>query len=263
MTPEWVPGVDASYDLLTPEIAQALKASGIQVFAQCLWTGVEQPANRGVNLRNALEAGLAIIGYISIAPGQTGAWHVVSGRAGLADDLWAALIKVPIDVELAGLTFVDVQSALRRVALLGKPQDIYCNYNTWVNVLGNPLRPYATGLWNALWNNDPANDFKSLPYGGWQESEVWGEQYTGASAIEGLNADSDIFRAAALGIGDSPMPIITEKDLRMALIRMLAAGQYLVQPMGSANALGQAVAKITLADGSDPDPAIPALAVTL
>jgi hypothetical protein len=50
---EWVFGVDGSFDTLTLEEAQRLKAAGVQVYAQCLWIGAEQPAGRVISLRNA------------------------------------------------------------------------------------------------------------------------------------------------------------------------------------------------------------------
>lgn len=59
---------------------------------------------------------------------------------------------------------------------------------------------------------------------------------------------------ATLAGGDDDMT--AEEETRLALIRMLAAGDYKVQPVGT-NGLGQVVARIKLADGnSEPDPPI-------
>lgn len=209
----WIYAVDGSYDELTPAEAARLKAAGVQAYVQCLWTGREQPATRVVSLRNALNAGLKIIGYISVAPGHDGGWHVAQALTGVPADIMAALVKVPIDVELEGLTFaIHVAPALNAVAALGKPRDIYTSYNCWVNILGNPVRPAGTGLWNALWDQNPDFDFPSLRFGGWQDSEVWGEQWSGGTYVEGQNVDRNQFRSEAIGIAH-PTPPTTEQPV--------------------------------------------------
>lgn len=61
-----IPGVDASYDALSPSEAKELYDGGVRVWAQCLWTGANAPGNRVINLRNAINAGLIPVGYISV-----------------------------------------------------------------------------------------------------------------------------------------------------------------------------------------------------
>jgi len=222
MTDKWVYGVDASFGLLTEERANFMKLAGAKGYAQCLWTGREQPANRVANLRIALNTGLKIIGYISVSNnGHDGAWHVAQARAGIPNDIWAALVKVPVDVELTGLDFAyHIVRALDAVAALPieqpdvlgrahKPKDIYTSYNAWVNYMGNPTRPAGTGLWNAVWDENPDFDFPTLRFGGWQDDEVWGEQWNGGTNIDGIDVDRDQFRASALGIVD-PAPPVTD-----------------------------------------------------
>jgi len=210
----WIFGVDSSFDELTPADAQRLKAAGVQVYAQCLWTGREQPAPRVVSLRNALLAGIPkLIGYISVAPGHSGDWHVNQGRAGVPDDIWNALVKVPVDVELDGLTTQIVRQAVDRVAALGKPKDIYTNYRTWVEVLGNPTTFTDCGLWNAIWDANPDFDFPTLRFGGWRDEQVWGEQWSGGTnVVAGQFADRNQFRAAAVGIAH-PQPPVTNNPV--------------------------------------------------
>jgi hypothetical protein len=131
-------GVDASFDELTLDEARRLRSAGVRAFAQCLWTGAVRPASRITSLRNAVAAGLAPIGYISVSPGR-GREHVDIGRGGVSDDLWAQLVKVPIDVELEGLHYGQhVLEALDRVAELGKPRDVYTAFFAWHGYLGNP-----------------------------------------------------------------------------------------------------------------------------
>ncbi len=78
---------------------------------------------------------------------------------------------------------------------LGKDPDVYTNFNTWVYMLGNPVRRPGTGLWNAWWDNNPDFDFAANQYGGWQIPEVWGEQFEGSVIVAGVLVDLDIFRA--------------------------------------------------------------------
>lgn len=230
----WVYGVDSSFDELTPAEAHRLKVNGIEVYAQCLWTGREQPGPRVTSLRNALTAGIPkLIGYISVSNnGQGGAWHINQGRAGVPDDIWNALVKVPVDVELAGLTLqTHVVPALDRVVWLGKPRDIYTNWDTWVNVLGNPLRPAGVGLWNAFWDDEEDVDYPSLRFGGWQDAEVWGEQWSGGMHIQGQFADRNQFRAEALGIvpvpPPTPVPTPPTPTIRTLRAAQFAAGLFL------------------------------------
>ncbi len=231
----WVFGVDSSYDELTLAEARRLKDAGVQVYAQALWTGREQPGPRIISLRNAMTAGIPkLVGYISVSNnGRDGAWHVDQGHAGVPDDIWRALDKVPVDVELPGLRFgTHVVSALDAVASYGKPKDIYTNWNTWVGVLDNPIRPAGTGLWNAYWDGAPDFDFPRLRFGGWQDDEVWGEQWSGGTNVEGQFADRNQFRSSAFGIvHDAPPttpvpqpPTLTLPGLRAA---QLAAGLFM------------------------------------
>lgn len=192
----WVYGVDCSFDPLSESEAQALKGAGVQVFAQCLWTGNQQPEPRVTNLRVASWAGFVLIGYISISTGRPGWQHVDAARQGVPEDIWNQLVKAPIDVELEGLTHADVISAHDRISSYGKSWDVYTNYNTWVNVLGNPTRRQGTGLWNAYWNEHPDFNFPSLPFGGFNPlTEVWGEQWSGGVTLPGGQfADRNQFR---------------------------------------------------------------------
>ena len=202
----WVYGIDSSFDELTLDEARTLKAAGVQVFAQCLWTGIKQPSTRITSLSNAQAAGLATIGYISVSnDGHNGIWHVDQGRAGVPDVVWNRLVRVPVDVELANLRFdFHVTGALARVAALGKPCDVYTSYHAWVDLLGNPPRPMGVGLWNAIWDLHPDFDFPTLRYGGWQDNEVWGEQWSGGTQVHGQFADRNQFRADAVGIVTAP-----------------------------------------------------------
>jgi hypothetical protein len=201
-------GVDSSFDLLSPQEARRLVDAGVRVFAQCLWTGEQAPSVRVESLRNAQAVGLILIGYIAVSPGRIGRQHVDIARDGIPDDLWAALVKTPIDVELEGLNYqTHVIQAHDRAAELGKAWDTYTSYYFWENVLHFPARRPGTGLWNALWDLNPDIDFPSLRYGSWQDHEVWGEQWSGGADVGGQWADQNTFVLEALQTGaPSPPP---------------------------------------------------------
>ena len=192
---KWLMMADASYGTLTPDIAQALRARGYSAFVQCLWTGAVQPPARITNLRVAKDAGFLIGGYISVSPSMSGSVHVSRGRSGVPQDLWDAMFMVALDVELPDLTYsTHVDPGLRTLAMLNKDKCVYTNFNTWVNVLGNPTRPANTWLWNASWDNDPDFDYSRLPFGGWQVHEVIAEQFSGGIVVDGIEIDRNILR---------------------------------------------------------------------
>lgn len=211
-----VTGVDASFTEITPENAAYLvNDQQVRVFMQCLWTGAEAPRTRVPNLRNMAAAGAVIGGYISVSPHMTGDKHVEAAVDGFPNDLWQQLVKTPIDVELEGLTYNQhVLPALTKAISLGKPGDIYANYNTWVNILGNPILPPDVGGWNAFWDDDPDFDFAHYPWGGLTLDRIWGEQYSGAIRLGDDEVDQDIFKLNMLVPNQPPPPNVVLPDYR-------------------------------------------------
>jgi hypothetical protein len=213
----WVFGVDSSYDPLTEEEAQQLKDAGVSVYVQALsalpGTGLEQPANRVISLRNAWSVGLSIAGYSLLGRlPRTPKSYMDFARGGVPDDLWQALLFNAVDVETGGIGVDQVASALARVSELlpGKPPVVYTSYNMWSNVMGDPKRPDGAFLWNAVWDANPNFTFPTLRYGGWQDDEVLGEQWSGGTNLLGQQVDRDQFRAEALGIiipASTPDPV--------------------------------------------------------
>jgi hypothetical protein len=192
-------GVDSSFDPLTPGEAGRLFDAGVRAFIQALWTGAQAPSVRVANLTNARDAGLITAGYAAVSPGRSGAAHMDEARRGIPDDLWNSLAKVAVDVELPGLNYeTHVMAAWNRVAELGKAMDCYTSYHFWVEVLRFPDRLPGVGLWNAFWDGNPDIDFPSLPFGGWQPHEVWGEQWSGDTLVEGQFVDRNTFVLEAL-----------------------------------------------------------------
>jgi hypothetical protein len=212
--PDWVYGIDISYQQLDDAKCNLLELAGVRSCGQCVWTGAEQPAPRVTNLRllkDRLQTGRGKImpyAYASITSSRTGIAHMASARAGFPDDLFAFMPKWVVDVELPGITILQVRQAVDQVAAWGKPRDVYTSYNAWVNYLGNPMTFQDTGLWNAYWDGDPDFDYPSRPFGRWRE--VWAEQWSGGTNVQGVFADRDQVRADALGVVLAPpLPPIT------------------------------------------------------
>lgn len=217
-----IAGVDASYAALTPAAAAALRADGIAVFAQALWTGREQPAPRVTNLRVAADHGFILLGYVAITA-RGGASDVDRARAGVPDDLWARLVLTPIDVELPGIADATVRAAVERTAALGKRRCVYTSYGHWTGAQRNSTAFTDCLLWNALYDNDPDTDFPRLPYGGWSPAQVVGEQWAKDQMVHGLLADRDTFVRELLLEEEDRMYSDAEIDAKVgAIVAQLA-----------------------------------------
>lgn len=185
-------GIDASYATLTDEIAQRLRATGEEVFAQCLWTGGERPAPAIDNLVVAAAAGFVTVGYISVAPHHHGAWHAQQGRDGVPGDVWNALALAPIDVELRGTSPEFVRFAVEKVATFGKRRALYTSPGYWRGDMNDDQSFGDCLVWVATWDNDADVAHVDLP-GGWTPAQVVGKQWAPGGDVEGLNADRDTF----------------------------------------------------------------------
>lgn len=197
----WVPGVDASFTdekVVSVEKMQALKAAGVKVWMQCIWTASSTPPVAVDNLRNAITADLIPLGYISLAGNVPGEWHVKIARKNIPDDVWDALLLVVIDVELKGIPNVRIREAVDYTASLGKGKAIYTSYGQWTGNQANATDFTDCWLFNAMWDQNPDVDFASLPYGGWTVEQVMSEQYTGGTRVEGIFVDRDSFNLEAL-----------------------------------------------------------------
>ncbi len=209
----WVYAVDMSFDRLSLDEAKLLKLAGVRVLVQALWTAAQQPPLRVENLRVAEQAGFtepgyAIGGYASINANQPGDWHMDQAIAGIPQDLLGKLKKIAVDVELRGIKVVDIRKAISYIHDTGKPRDIYTSYNVWMNYLDvrNPQNFTDCGLWNAFWDNNPDFDFPSLTYGGWRPNQVWGEQWSGGTNVQGVFVDRNQFRDDVWGLSVPTAP---------------------------------------------------------
>lgn len=191
-------GIDCSYDELTPREAHDIRAAGVEVFGQCLWTGALQPPVAINNIRVAQKAGMIPFGYLSVSPrgpDWSGAEHVKAGFDPLPDDVKQLMRHVALDVELEDLLYeFHVLPGINALAARGWRRFAYTSYNAWVNLLGNPTPPEDTALWNAYWDGDPDYDFVRLPFGRGGFTLI-GEQFTGGQNVEGQWADRNRFDA--------------------------------------------------------------------
>jgi len=163
-------GVDGSFHRLTSDQAQRLRAAGIEVWVQCLWTAAATPGPAQSNLYVALgpakDAGLITAGYISVNGSHDGAWHVERGRAAVDQATWDALAFVAVDVELQGIPNTVIRQAIEALKAKGAKPVIYTSYHAWVDFQGNPQDFTDVPLWYAHWDGKPEIDWR-LPFGGW------------------------------------------------------------------------------------------------
>ena len=192
-------GVDCSFDPLTADEAFDLKHAGVEVFMQCLLaqpaSGPVQPAPRVTNLRNALNAGMYILGYAVLpyaATSQDGFDMAGKARSGVPQDIWDRLLCVETDVELP-MQPEAIRSMVDSFVGLEKPGVVYTNFNTWVNVLSNPMGFGDCLLHNALWDLDPNISFGSRKFGPWTIQQVIAEQWSGGTYVQGQFADRNTF----------------------------------------------------------------------
>lgn len=214
---DFVYGVDLSFHRLTRENARLMRLGDVKVVMQNLWTGTKQPPFRVENLRILQEEGFTEPGYalggyavvLSPAWGRTGRQHMEMARSGMPSDLWNVLRRVPVDVETEDVRVSDIRQAVDRLHDLGKPRDIYTNWNTWNNYLDvrNPQEFSDCDLWNANWDGSPDIDFTDLTFGPWSITDVIGEQWSGGTRIFGAFVDRNQFRADAFGLIDRVPPV--------------------------------------------------------
>lgn len=201
MARETIQGVDSSYDLLTPEKARCLKERGVKLYWQALtalpMTGLHQPLNRIVSLRNAKNEGLMTAGYLLVAPGLTGKECVWRARDGVPQDIWEHMSFVAVDVEVDGLTANQVLEACQEVERLDQVAPVYTNFNSWTSKL-SPKNSHLLSdegflLLNASWDNQPDIDYAKRRFGGWQDAQIVGEQWSGGTVICNQSVDQDTF----------------------------------------------------------------------
>ncbi len=224
--------VDASYSVADTGIMEHLKDQKVELFIQCLWTGLSQPGPRVTNLRLAHDMYLPTAGYISLNVDFTGPYHMESGRAGVPDDLWDAMQFIAVDVELPGVRVVQVEQAAEWVMLQGKQPIIYTSWNAWNHLTrpSNSSRLSAMGvpLWNAYWDGAPDIDFPKLRYGGWRDEDVWIEQWSGGTDME-LFVDRNTFVEEKV-FGEEPdMKYLSEAEARVAGLFLNAAAKALAK----------------------------------
>ncbi|HZP56226.1 MAG TPA: hypothetical protein VFC53_01570 [Dehalococcoidia bacterium] len=195
-------GVDASYDRLTDRTAEALVRDGVEVFVQCLWTGVERPPYAVQNLINARDAGLVTAAYGSLSGAGSGEYHARMTRGTVSDAVWDALALCFIDDELPNVPDRDLRTAVDFVAAWGKPRAVYTSRGHWGDVRRDTAAFRDCLLWDASWlaHGAPAPDepLLGVPYGGWTEAQTVGRQWKAGEVVDGLYCDRSYFARGLL-----------------------------------------------------------------
>lgn len=194
-------GADGSFDRLTPQRANQMRESGVEIYVQCLWTGIQKPTVAVTNLINAQDAGLVIAGYASVSSGRDGAAHMDAARAGIPDDIWESMTRVALDMELPGLNYENhVLAGLARLVELGHGDNlIYTGKGAWNDFMPGKPAPFGSFLWNASWGMPSAGPMLPSPYAGWTEPMTVGLQFEGGAEVPefgGFTADRNTFDRA-------------------------------------------------------------------
>ena len=109
----WVKGVDVAFSRVSRQWCRDRKAEGYRVFVQNLWTGgylhnTSLDAVAESNLANAKLEGLIVAGYCNASPWSEAVRSVAEAKLN-AGEMWAALKVVACDIEINGLTEVEVK----------------------------------------------------------------------------------------------------------------------------------------------------------
>lgn len=194
-------GLDVSFSRISKEWAVRRVTEGYRVFVACLWTGgyKSKPGIVAVaeaNLRDARDAGMITAGYLNTNPWFDAAVSLNEAKIAAGAE-WDRLGIVFNDVEIPGVTEVQIKSHCEAITGAGKRPAIYSASWFWSGKLGNPkwdwLRAYK--VWNAYYDGDPDIDFNKAPWGPWTSADVIGEQY-GGTDIEGVTIDWNVFDEA-------------------------------------------------------------------
>jgi len=219
-------GLDLSFARPPLDWWQRRRAEGFEIMFQCLWTG-GYAGNDGIravaadNLRNARAAGFIVGGYANASPPTWWplATQVMEIRRNAGSE-WAALDRVAIDLEIAGLTMARAFELADALAAEGKRTDIgYTARWFWSGHMGNSQDPrwLRFKLWNANYDWNPDIDFGAAPYGPWKMTDLVGEQYQGTTQLDGYAVDLNTFIDSAFA-PPVPTPVPTPEEVLMGKI---------------------------------------------
>ncbi len=193
---KWIRGVDlsvyqGSVPLSTWEKLRHVGGNDVAVVGS--WHGNTGNQYAEENLSKALAAGFPHLGtYTVISPHRTGKYAVEQAEF-FCGNMWDKLDFVSIDCELRGITTSQIMDAVELCWRKGKLVNIYTAWWFWYEVFGNPSDLKSVPLWNAYYDSDEDIDFDTLPYGGWELSNVVGEQYAGTTPMFGTEVDLNMF----------------------------------------------------------------------
>ncbi len=213
-------GIDLSFSSLD---VSAL--AGIDIVVQDLWTGGGQPPPRVENLRAALAAGKRIAGYMAVNPSLPD--NVSMARAGVPDDIWAALAFVAVDCELYTTLMpakVRAESDALAALLPGRLRVIYTGEGYWRGTMGNDASFGDHWLWDAR----PGSALLA-GYGAWPDkSRLVGVQTTDSTSLGSMMVDYDIFSTEVLNMTTQP----AQDPPAKAAARRQLIGAVLIDDMG-------------------------------
>lgn len=237
---------------LTPEQLTAVKAKGYDFAIVGCQTGLDGANYTAQQIAACQAAGIEVVGVYEFLY-----WD----DRDLARMQHAASFGLPVRVDCEYAVppnwtpervVEQIHAACNYLTSLNLLAGIYTDRWIWPSLTGDSKDFSQYPLWHAAYTTAPAAgtagpppNFDSFtPYGGWSRPDVW--QYAGSVRIAGVLCDLDAMEVA-------PVPAPTE-DIFHALVRTLAT-DYRVAEAGM-NPIGQRVAHVLQADGSDANPGI-------
>ncbi len=171
---------------------RAMKAAGIEAVVVGLWHGIDANPYALNSLANAKQAGLLIGGYIVVV--SRDAREVVRAGKAAAGAHWNDMFGVAIDVEIRGITEVNLANAMDEVVRQGNRPFLYTGnwfWGWWMLELGHaPRGAEKYGAWLAVYNG-----IKTLESAGTRPGygPVIGHQYAGSTPAFGTTVDFNVF----------------------------------------------------------------------
>ena len=217
---------------------RAMKAAGIEAAVVGLWHGIDSNPYALNSLANAKQAGLMIGGYIVVV--SRDAREVVQAGKAAAGGHWKDMFGVAIDIEIRGITEVNLANAMDEVVRQGQRPFLYTGnwfWDIWRSELGHaPRGAEKYGAWLAVYNG-----IKTLESAGTRPGygPVIGHQYAGSTPAFGTTVDFNVFdRDWLLAMQPpepSPAPPPGEEPIMGKIVdAMKAAGEQIERDLASA-----------------------------
>lgn len=156
------------------------------------WHGGSRHTAARQSLANGRDAGFIYSGTYTALNTLPGSFSIEWAQQVVGPTEWDKLSFIALDVELQTTPDI-VYGAIETAKAMGVRPIIYSARWAWERFMANTREFAQYPLWNAFYDSDPDVDFLRNPFGGWQLSELVGEQYTNTTNIDGFGFDFNFF----------------------------------------------------------------------